>query len=111
MGNWASPGLGDVGSYQASGIPYVVSVSNATAKKELTHVTSEITVIATAAATLKLGDTAGTSISIPAGAVATFRVRTKYLELQSGGVASLVASLTVIEGKSCHPHTQTDYEV
>lgn len=111
MGNWVSPGLGDVGSFQASGVPYVVTVNNATATKELTHVTSEITVIATAAATLKLGDTAGTIVNIPAGAVATFRVRTKNIVLQSGGIASLVASLTVIEGKNCPPHTQTDYEV
>ena len=46
MGNWVLPGLGDVGSYQVSGTPFVFNVAGgaggATQTATLKYVTSEV---------------------------------------------------------------------
>ena len=96
MGNWVEPGVGDVGSYQVAGTPYIANVNNGTSTVSLNYVTSEVVVSATAACTVHFGDADSTTFSIPANTAITFKARTKKIVLVSAGVASVCALLTSI---------------
>ena len=112
MGNWVGPGLGDVGSYQVSGTPYVVNVAvNKVATGTFKFVTSEIQVTTSGAGvTIHFGDAASTTYALPAG-LSTFKVRCKkvVIDTPGGQTASMCASLTGIEVKHLDQHDQDDY--
>lgn len=113
MGNWVGPGLGDVGSYQVSGVPYVSGniAINKVATITFKYVTSEIQVT-TSGADVKIhfGDAAETFYTLPAG-LSTFKVRCKkvVIDTPGGATANLCASLTGIEVKHLDQHDQDDY--
>tara|TARA_Y100000114_G_C11553228_1_gene228228 strand:- start:116 stop:472 length:357 start_codon:yes stop_codon:yes gene_type:complete len=114
MGDWVGPGIGDVGSYQVSGIPFVFEgAQNETKTATLKYVTSEIQVNSTGAGnTISFGDSVPTTYTLPAG-LSTFRVKCKSIQVIVADVlnnaVSVCVSLTPIEAKHMSQHTQTDF--
>ncbi len=114
MGNWVGPGVGDVGSYQVSGTPFVFNAAAGETKTAtLNYVTSEIQVnVVGTNNTISFGDAGPTTYSLPAG-LSTFRVRCKKIQVVVAGgggrSVSVCASLTGIEAKHLDQHTQGDY--
>ena len=114
MGQWVGPGIGDVGSYQVSGTPFVFEAArNETKTATLKYVTSEIQVnVVGTGNTISFGDAGTTTYALPAG-LSTFRVRCKSIQVIVADVvnnaASVCVSLTGIEAKHLEQHTQTDY--
>ena len=83
MGNWVLPGLGDVGSYQVSGTPFVFNVGpdagGASATATLKYVTSEVQINTTGAGcTVHFGDENDTTYALPSG-LSTFRIKCKKI--------------------------------
>ena len=110
MGQWVGPGVGDVGSYQISGTPYVSGqiAASKTATITFEFVTSEIQVSTSGAgATIHFGDENSTTYDLPSG-LSTFRVRCKKVVIVTpGGVtANMCASLTGIDSKHLGVHDQ-----
>ena len=116
MGQWVGPGIGDVGSYQVSGTPYVSGniAAGKTATIAFKYVTSEIQVTTSGTGvTIHFGDAASTTYNLPAG-LSTFRVRCKNVVIVTPGggssqTANLCASLTGIEAKHLDQHDQDDF--
>jgi len=113
MGNWVAPGIGDVGSYQVSGVPYVSGniAASKTATITFLFVTSEVQVTTSGAGvTIHFGDVDSKAYTLPTG-LSTFRVRCKKVVIVTpGGVtANMCASLTSIEAKHQEQHDQDDY--
>ena len=114
MGNWVGPGIGDVGSYQVSGTPFVFNAAAGETKTAtLKFVTSEIQVnVVGTGNTISFGDSVPTTYTLPEG-LSTFRVRCKEIQVVvaggAGNLVSVCASLTGIEAKHLDQHTQTDY--
>ena len=107
--NYPTPGIGHVAEFQRAGTPYVASCNNNTKTLTLKYVTSEVVVVATAACTVHFGDVNSVTVSVPAATTATFKVRTQKIVLQSGGVASVCASLTNIPVEALPAHDQDDW--
>ena len=112
MGQWVGPGIGDVGSYQVSGTPFVfVAGGGETKTATLSYVTSEVQINTSGAgSTVHFGDVDSTTYTLPAG-LSTFRVRCKKIVVVSAGAVttSVCASLTGIEAKHLDQHDQDDY--
>ena len=116
MGNWVLPGLGDVGSYQVSGTPFVFNVTGqqaaaVSATATLKYVTSDVQINTTGAGcTVHFGDAADTTYALPAG-LSTFRVKCKKIVVSAAAqqTVSVCASLTGIEAKHMEQHDQNDY--
>lgn len=115
MGNWVLPGLGDVGSYQVSGTPFVFNVAGgaggATQTATLKYVTSEVQINTTAGGcTVHFGDANNQTYALPAG-LSTFRIKCKKIVVSAvaGQTVSVCASLTGIEAKHLEQHNQDDY--
>lgn len=106
------PGLGNVGSYQVSGIPFVFSVAISTTKTAtLNRVTSEVQITTSGTGcTVSFGDSSNTTYDLPAG-LSTFRIKCKSIQIITpvGATASCCASLTSIESSMMSTHAQTDY--
>jgi hypothetical protein len=106
------PGLGNVGSYQVSGIPFVFNVSASTTKTAtLNRVTSEVQITTSGTGcTVSFGDSLSTTYTLPAG-LSTFRIKCKSIKIitPGGTTASCCASLTSIESSMMPVHAQTDY--
>ena len=113
MGQWVGPGIGDVGSYQVSGTPFVFNATAGQTKTAtLKYVTSEVQVNSVGTGnTVSFGDSVPTTYTLPAG-LSTFRIRCKKIQIVVGGggnAVSVCASLTNIEAKHLDQHVQTDY--
>jgi hypothetical protein len=113
MGHWASPGIGDVGSYQVAGTPYVSGniAASKTATITFKFVTSEVQVTTSdAGVTIHFGDASSTTYTLPTG-LSTFRVRCKKVVIVTpvGVTANMCASLTGIKADELEQHTQSDY--
>jgi|MDTB01.3.fsa_nt_gb carbon monoxide dehydrogenase subunit G len=112
LGN-AKPSANYVPAYQSSGIPYVATAAAGETKTiNLKKVTSEVTVSASGGtATVDFGNTGAAVFTVPDGAAVTFRIKTKYIQVISGGgtVTSVVAALTEIDGGQIPTYTQSDY--
>lgn len=115
MGQWVGPGIGDVGSYQVSGTPFVFNVgpnvAGASSTATLSYVTSEVQINTTGTGcTVHFGDAATTTYSLPSG-LSTFRVRCKTIAVSAAAneTVSVCASLTGIEVKHLDQHDQDDY--
>jgi hypothetical protein len=114
MGHWVGPGIGDVGSYQVSGTPFVFNATqNQTKTATLDYVTSEIQVnVVGTGNTISFGDADTTTYTLPAG-LSTFRVRCKSIQVivanTLNNTVSVCASLTGIEAKHLDQHDQDDY--
>lgn len=115
MANWSEPGIGDVGSYQVSGVPYVVNVAGGkTATITFKYVTSEIQVTTSGTGvTIHFGDVDSTTYALPTG-LSTFKVRCEKVVIVTPGggsaqTASMCASLTGIPVKYLVQHDQGDY--
>ena len=112
MANWSEPGIGDVGSYQVSGVPYVVNVAvNKVATITFKYVTSEIQVTTSGTGvTIHFGDVDSTAYALPTG-LSTFKVRCEkvVIDTPGGQTASMCASLTGIPVKYLVQHDQDDY--
>jgi hypothetical protein len=107
----AKPSAHYVPAYQASGVPYVATVTNGTATIGLRYVTSEVTVSATGAGTVSFGLTNSANFTVPAAGSVTFRIKTKHIVLTcgSGVTMSVVAALTNINGGLIPTYDQDDY--
>lgn len=114
MGYWPGPGIGDVGSYQVAGTPFVFNATAGQTKTAtLKYVTSEIQVnVVGTGHTISFGDAGPTTYTLPAG-LSTFRVRCKKIQVivaaGAGNLASVCASLTGIKADELEVHTQSDY--
>ncbi len=113
MGNWVGPGVGDVGSYQVSGTPFVFNATTGQTKTAtLKFVTMEVQVNSTGTGnTISFGDAGPTTYTLPAG-LSTFRIKCKSIQVIAGGGGNAVAvcaSLTGIEANHLDQHTQADY--
>ena len=116
MGNWVLPGLGDVGSYQVSGTPFVFNVTGqnaaaVSATATLKYVTSEVQINTTGAGcTVHFGDANDQTYALPAG-LSTFRIKCKKIVVSAvpNQTVSVCASLTGIEAKHMEQHDQNDY--
>tara|TARA_Y100000114_G_C11497204_1_gene202603 strand:- start:123 stop:470 length:348 start_codon:yes stop_codon:yes gene_type:complete len=105
------PGLGHVGSYQVSGIPFVFDTTNATKTATLNYVTSEIQINTTGAGcTVHFGDADSKTYKLPTG-LSTFRVKCKKVVVSapSAVTASACISLTNIESHFLPQHDQDDW--
>ena len=109
----AKPSANYVPAYQSSGIPYIATAAAGETKTvELKKVTSEVTVAASGGTcTVSFGATNGAVFTVPEGAVATFRVKAKYIQVIAGGgcTASIVAAMTEIDGGQIPTYDQNDY--
>ena len=109
----ARPSANYVPAYQSSGIPYIATAAAGETKTiELKKVTSEVTVAASGGTcTVSFGATNGALFTVPSGAVVTFRIKTKYIQVISGGgtITSVVAALTEIDGGQIPTYNQNDY--
>ena len=113
MGNWVGPGIGDTGSYQVSGTPFVFNAAAGQTKTAtLKFVTMAVQVNSTGTGnTISFGDAGPTTYTLPAG-LSTFRVKCKSIQVIAAGggnAVSVCASLTGIEAKHLEQHTQADY--
>ena len=117
MGQWVGPGIGDVGSYQVSGTPFVFNADASggggavTATATLSYVTSEVQINTTGTGcTVHFGDANSSTYSLPSG-LSTFRVRCKTIVAVAANnqIVSVCASLTGIESKHLDQHDQDDY--
>ena len=112
MGNWVGPGIGDAGSYQVSGTPFVFEAGDGETKTAtLKFVTMEVHVNSTGTGnTISFGDAGPTTYTLPAG-LSTFRVKCKSIQVIAGGgnAVAVCASLTGIEAKHLEQHTQSGY--
>ena len=106
------PGLGNVGSYQVSGIPFVFSVAASTTKTAtLNRVTSEVQITTSGTGcTVSFGDSLNTAYTLPEG-LSTFRIKCKSIQIITPAVvtASCCASLTSIESSMMSIHIQSGY--
>ena len=105
------PGLGHVGSYQVSGIPFVFNTTNETKTATLNYVTSEIQINTTGAdCTVHFGDVDSTVYKLPTG-LSTFRVKCKKVVVvaPAGVTASTCISLTTIESHFLAQHDQDNW--
>ena len=101
-----------VPAYQAAGVPFVQTVTNATKTIDLKYVTSEITVSASGGAgTVSFGLTNSANFTIPSGETVTFRIRAKKIVMiaGSGVILSCVAALTPIKAGEIATFDQADY--
>ena len=114
MGNWVGPGIGDVGSYQVSGTPFVFNATrNQTKTATLKFVTLEVQVNSTGSGnTVSFGDAGPVTYTLPAG-LSTFRVKCKSIQVIVADVlnnaVSVCASLTDIEARELAQHDQDNY--
>ena len=108
----ARPSANYVPAYQSSGIPYIATAAAGETKTiELKKVTSEVTVAASGGTcTVSFGATNGALFTVPTGAVVTFRVKAKYIQVVADGscTASVVAALTEIDGGQIPTYDQND---
>lgn len=115
MAQWTSPGKGDVGAYQVSGVPYLASLTAGQTKTlNFNYVTSEVVVSVGSGATCTLDfqdSTSGGPVTMTLGPGSYhFRVRTTALKaVAAGGTVGVCASLTGIEKKHVSSHDQDDY--
>ena len=109
MAHWQRPGVGDVGSYQISGVPYVSNVGSGDTKIiSFKFVTSEITLSVAGTATVDFQDDGGPTTMTLTSGVHTFRVRAKKMRITaSGGVVGVCAALTAIDA---HHYTTPDQD-
>lgn len=109
MGQWVGPGIGDVGSYQVSGTPFVFDCgAGVTTTATLNYVTSEVQINTTGAGCqVHFGDAGATLYTLPTG-LSTFRIRCKKIAVTvpAATTASVCASLTAIESKHLEVHDQ-----
>lgn len=95
--NWARPGLGAVGEYQASGTPLVL---NSADTYNLNYYTRAITVFSTdgnniaTGLTIYDGEDNGRAITVPAGASVRLEIRCKKIAIASN--VNAVVELTNI---------------
>ena len=113
MAHWSSPGAGDVGSYQVSGVPYLATIAATETKTiDLKYVSSEIMVSVTGTATIDFQDsTSGgpTTMSLAAGNY-HFRVKTKKIRVSAfGKPVGVCVSLTGIPSSNIPLYDQDDY--
>lgn len=100
MGNWVAAGIGDVGSFQVSGIPFTY--------REAGNFTVDFKFVTRAITVTTEGDNAGnlinfgagtTDVSIPKGST-RFEVKCKQINVtQAAGTISVVAEMTEIDAK------------
>lgn len=111
MAHWQRPGVGDVGAYQVSGVPYVTNVGSGNTKIiSFKFVTSEITLSVAGTATVDFQDatSGGPATMTLTSGVHTFRVRAKKMKIvAAGGAVGVCAALTAIDS---HHYTTPDLD-
>ena len=110
MGNWVSPGAGDVGSYQVSGDLYVVAYADAARTIELKYVSRAINVTCSNGAVLELYDKSDNkrTVTLTAG---THRFEVKCVKFgftADGSGAGAVVEMTPIKADKFIAHDFTD---
>ena len=111
MGHWVSPGVGDVGSYQVAGTPFVIASTGAAVTKTFEYVTSAVTVSSsTDGATISFGDTADTAFKLQKAGTFRFEVKCKTVTITPAGAGdvSAVIELTSIPATSLEQHNQAN---
>ena len=113
MAHWTSPGAGDVGSYQVSGVPYLATVAAGdTNTIHLEYVSSEIILSVQGTATIDFQDsTSGgpVTMSLTSG-VYHFRVKSKKIRVTAvASPTGICASLTGIPSSNIPLYDQDDY--
>lgn len=108
----AKPSANYVPAYQASGIPYIATVTGGTATIGLKYITSEVTVSSSGGATtVNFGLDNSANFTIPDGGCVTFRVKTKKIVLTNTGsiIGSVIVSMTNIDSGKIPTYDQNDY--
>ena len=110
MGHWVSPGIGDVGAYQVSGIPFTHEAAGSFTI-DFKYVTSAVTITCThnnVGNKVNFGP-GTTSVFVPQGST-RFEVKCKQINVtQAEGTVGVVAELTGIGDK--HMTGSIDYAV
>lgn len=110
MGNWVSPGVGDVGSYQVSGDLYVVAHADAARTIKLKYVSRAINVTCTDGTVLELYDKSDNkrTITLTAG---THRFEVKCVKFgftNAGDGAGAIVEMTPIKANQFIAQDFTD---
>lgn len=110
MGNWVAPGIGDVGSYQASGTPFVIA-SGGAVTKTFKFVTRAITLsAANDGCQISFGDTGPVAFTLAKAGTVRLEVRCTTVTITpNGGNASAVVELTGIPASQLDQHDQADF--
>ena len=113
MGNWASPGIGDVGSYQASGDVLAIATASSNRTVDLNYVTRAITVTAAATAVVVFYDSANNArnITIPAAGVYRFEIKCIKFGFTNAAAAGAVVEMTNIPATAFVGKTYAEIEV
>ena len=115
MGQWVGPGIGDVGSYQVAGTPFVFeATAGETKTATLNYVSSQVIISVGAGGTCTLdfqdSTDGGPKTMTLATGVYHFNIKTtKVKVVATDSTTGVCVGLTSIESKHLSSHDQDDY--
>lgn len=115
MGQWVGPGIGDVGSYQVAGTPFVFEATTGQTKTAtLNYVSSQVIISVGTGGTCTLdfqdSTTGGPETMTLTAGVYHFNIKTTKVKVAAAGsTTGVCVALTNIESKHLSSHDQDDY--